>query len=189
MEVLGLTEIPQGLEDGRVRNLLALTEADFRIEDIAARLARTNRYAGATHWPYSVALHSVLVSYLCPRLPLAGLLHDIPEAFGIGDLIAPIKRKLPAYVELEEAIVSQLIRPFPALAWHQDSQVREADERAYQLECLYLRGRWPNPEHTKWEPARPNADEVALCSAWLTREWSWRKARTRFIKRYRELTS
>ena len=59
--------IPQGLEDGSVRNLLALTSADYNIEDIASRLAKLNRYAGATNWPYSVATHSVLLHRMSIR--------------------------------------------------------------------------------------------------------------------------
>ena len=197
--------IPQGLEDGRVRDLLALTFEDFDIRGIAARLARTNRYAGATHWPYSVATHSVLVSHLCEeyapagfgcagaklrrQYALAGLLHDIPESFGIGDMISPIKRVLPGYRELEDAIVQQLIPAFPALALHTDPTVRRADERAYQLECKILRGSWPRREHTSFECADMNALEIDLAEWLLESEVSWSRSKFLFLQRYKELTN
>ena len=186
-------EIPQGLEDGRVRDLLALTDADFSVEEIAARLARINRFAGATHWPYSVALHSVLVSHLCAHSTsyedwrLAGLLHDIPEAFGIGDLITPIKRLVTGYRELEDALVTQLCVPFPALTLHASEEVRWADERAYQLECLFLRGAWPRPEHTRFAALAPDSLEYQLGRKYLISEWNWRDARDEFVHRYEEL--
>jgi hypothetical protein len=189
------SSIPQGLEDGRVRDLLALTSEDFNVREIAARLARTNRYAGATHWPYSVATHSVLVSCLCeaatdgaPLVALAGLLHDIPESFGIGDMISPIKRVLPAYRELEDAIVRQLIPAFPALALHTDPRVRRADERAYQLECKVLRGAWPLREHTSFECVDMSALEIDLAEWLLESEVSWSRSKALFLMRYKELT-
>ncbi|OFW44758.1 MAG: hypothetical protein A3J29_07940 [Acidobacteria bacterium RIFCSPLOWO2_12_FULL_67_14b] len=62
------------------------------IEDIAHHLALQNRFAGATVEPYSVAQHSVLVSYCCdPADALHGLLHDAAEAY-LGDLVRPLKR-------------------------------------------------------------------------------------------------
>lgn len=182
--------IRQGLEDGRVRDLLALTSEDFQMADIGARLARINRYAGATKWPYSVATHSVLVSYLAePWFARAGLLHDIPEAFGIGDLIAPIKRLegFESYRKLEDQLIAQLVPAFPALALNKCDAVRWADERAYQLECLYLCGKWPEDPHTRWTPSTPTWREHELATFFLSAEFSWRDSRDTFMARYREL--
>lgn len=65
--------------------------SDLRIETLAHHLATVNRFAGATHTPYSVAQHSVLVSKLVPNaFALAALLHDASEAF-LMDIPAPIK--------------------------------------------------------------------------------------------------
>lgn len=59
-------------------------------EAIGNTLAKANRFAGRTPEPFSVALHSVLVSALCstPQGRALGLLHDAHEAF-LGDIITP----------------------------------------------------------------------------------------------------
>lgn len=62
------------------------------ITDIARPLAYQPRWAGATLQFYSVAEHSVMVSYLVPpEHALDGLLHDCDEAI-CGDLPSVVKR-------------------------------------------------------------------------------------------------
>jgi len=63
------------------------------IEDIAHALSMICRYTGHSSKFYSVAEHSVLVSYLGD--PKYGLLHDASEAY-ICDIASPIK-KLPEF--------------------------------------------------------------------------------------------
>lgn len=67
---------------------------------IAHRLARINRWGGATLVPYSVAQHSLLVAQIVRRrhpprrdLVLHALLHDAHE-YLVGDIIAPVERRL-----------------------------------------------------------------------------------------------
>lgn len=178
------THIPQGLERGRIRNLLALTDLDFEIEPIAHRLSQINRYCGALRHPYSVATHSVVVSRLAPvSCAWDALLHDITESFGIGDMISPIKRKDAFYNALEHAIRCQLVEPF-GLFPEESSAVRHADERAYQLECFYLRGDWPLPEHTRFEPWEPTPKEEVIARDLILHELTWRQGRDAFLDRY-----
>lgn len=77
----------------------------FTISDIILGLARINRFNGQTRVPYSVAQHSVNVSYLVPKnQALAALWHDAAEAF-TGDVTTPMKQMLgPVYKELEGRI-------------------------------------------------------------------------------------
>lgn len=76
--------------------------SEFTIKDIALGLSRLNRFLGQTRVPYSVARHSVNVSYLVPpEQSLAGLLHDAAEAF-LGDVPTPLKAALGnAFRDLE----------------------------------------------------------------------------------------
>jgi uncharacterized protein len=62
------------------------------IQDIAHSLSMQCRFSGHIKYFYSVAQHSVLVSYLCDSADaLWGLLHDATEAY-LVDLPSPLKR-------------------------------------------------------------------------------------------------
>jgi len=78
-----------------------VADSDISILDIAASLAKLNRWNGHTVRPISVAEHSLLVLEIlqremaqhAPHVLLAALLHDAHEAY-TGDVITPIKRVL-----------------------------------------------------------------------------------------------
>lgn len=117
---------------------------DISLEDIAHGLANTCRYAGQSGIFYSVAEHAVLVSERLrrrgahPRLILAGLHHDDPEAF-LGDLTRPLKTLLPHFHVLEEkmwaAIKVALDINCPTI---DEPAVKEADNWALAAEAYYL---------------------------------------------------
>lgn len=181
--------IGQSLEDGRVRDLLNLqAPEDFHIHDIANRLAKINRYAGALKFPLSVATHSVMVSHLLGDgyLSFLGLMHDITESFGIGDMASPIKRLLPGYVELENRIWKQCCAALD-LPVKLPKDVHIADERAYQLESLYIRGAYPWPEHTKFPATAVTPREGELCYMYLFNEIPWQVSAKLFVDRWIEL--
>jgi len=201
--------IPHGTETGRVRNLLALEEEDFQIKPLARRLAKICRYGGASPWFYAVTSHSLLVSKLLENeqgpyakpgaraafraddvrdLAYAGLMHDVTEAFGIGDMISPLKRLkgFEAYNEIEYRIREQLVGPFDLIE-HELPEVKRADERAYQLECRYMKGSWPKPNHTKFEPWYPTDAEHEACLFYLKQEISWRDSARLFIAAFDRL--
>jgi len=104
--------------------------AEIRIEDIAHHLSILNRFAGATRVPYSVAQHSVLLSYCCePQDALHGLLDDAPEAY-LGDWIRPVKwlGMMDAMVAVEDALRVFVFGVF-GLTPQRPASVAEMDDR------------------------------------------------------------
>ena len=107
------------------------------IDDIAHALARQCRFTGHSRDFYTVAQHSVLVSWRCPlECALEGLLHDAGEAY-LADLARPVKVQpaMAAYREAEErlerviAAKFGLVFPWPAAVKRADDAVLRAEAR------------------------------------------------------------
>jgi hypothetical protein len=131
-------------------------EEQIDIHDIAHSLAAINRFNGHTKYPYSVAMHSVLLSRMvAPEFAFEGLLHDAHEAY-VGDVASPLKQcGLNGYRELEEISRLAVARKF-GLPSDVSPEVREADLRMCLTEGMQLLG---NPPPRPWNiPAPPYPD-------------------------------
>jgi hypothetical protein len=154
---------------------------DVCLEDIAHHLALVCRFGGAVREPYSVAEHSVRVSYVAAAAgyALAGLLHDASEAY-LVDVPRPVKRApaMHAYREAEHAVQSTINRRFglPPLA-DRLSEVMDADEILLATEARDLMAQPPMP----WNLRAPPLPDVIV-------PWTWREAEARFLARFAELT-
>ncbi len=130
---------PFRLVSGYVIDLNSIDMALVDIESIAHALSQLNRFGGHTQWPYSVAVHSVLVSMLLAETPLAyeGLMHDITEGCGCVDVPSPVKKQCPDYRTVEKKIRYRLSSKF-GIAPVEPSGVKLADLTARKLEQHYL---------------------------------------------------
>jgi len=109
---------------GLAYNFAAPDPASIRLDDIAHALANACRYAGHTSRFYSVAEHSVRVSYVLDRWELAqglaslvpayGLLHDGHEAY-VWDCPRPFKPLLgdvySQFAERADAAIVEALLP------------------------------------------------------------------------------
>lgn len=124
-------------------NPLDLRPEDIRIEDIAHSLSLLCRYGGHCKTFYSVAQHSlhvaVVISERFPLVRLFGLLHDAAETY-LGDMITPLKERIPAFRKYENEIMVRILskfcpRPPTPLEW---IRVKRADARVLLGEAFFL---------------------------------------------------
>lgn len=170
--------------------------SDFRIEDIAAGLAKECRFNGQCQGFYSVAQHSVLLSRLLPDdLALVGLLHDAPEAY-LRDVSRPVKyyNGMDTYRDLHFKFWQAIAFKFhiPAML---DERIEAADNAMLAAEKRDL---MPEHMHDEWpvlqgvEPAPYNlaaSNQVTPYNpATQQRALDWEAAYWVFMGRYDELT-
>lgn len=118
------------------------------IQDIAHALSNICRYTGHSFEFFSVAQHSVLVSYLCNyENALYGLLHDASEAY-CQDIASPIKRSVEftSYRELEKKIQNAVCKRF-SLPEKEPEDVKRADMLMLATESRDLMA----PLHPDWK--------------------------------------
>jgi hypothetical protein len=158
---------------------------DFYIEDIAHGLSHLCRFAGHVREFYSVAEHSVRVSWACaPEDALQGLLHDATEAYLI-DLPSPIKHSpgLFGYRHAEHNLRVPLAERFHLPFMLPDS-VEHADKVLLMTEKRDLLGPAPDGA-TKWGYDGNTYEPLSR----RIRPWSPILARHLFLARYTELAS
>lgn len=133
------------------------------IQDIAHALSMQCRFSGHTSYFYSVAQHSVGVSYLCDEQDaLWGLLHDASEAY-LVDIPNPLKRsgQFDPYLKFENQMMSAVCKRF-GLSESEPDSVRRADKMMLNIEANQLmsplREDWVHPKQQslfKIDPLSP----------------------------------
>lgn len=161
------------------------------IDDIATALARIPRFGAKmklTEYTYSVAQHSVLVSYLVAlEFALAGLLHDATEGLLGFDMPTPVKAVLPEFkAKIEEPIDRAVFARF-GIPWGHMAEVKKADLDALMIERHLLMDKPPRP----WTIEFPKGFDVdGWCETWadlVEPVLPWQTARSVFLSRFRKL--
>lgn len=172
------------LADGQMFDLVNPDPRVITIDVIAHALSRICRFTGHVSVPlYSVAEHSVRVSWLVPDHDAReGLMHDAAEAL-IGDVAAPLKRLLPDYRRIEERIEKVIAERF-GLLYPWPLSVKEADLDMLRLEAVTFMQPEGIPD---WAPILAR-EPVVYEADWLGHlGWGHVRAFETFIDRAKEL--
>jgi 5'-deoxynucleotidase YfbR-like HD superfamily hydrolase len=148
------------------------------IQDVAHALSMQCRFSGHCKKFYSVAQHSVLVSYICNfEDALWGLLHDASEAY-LVDVPRPLKHsgKFGAYIEFEETMQKAICRRF-SLPEKEPYSVKKADKILLATEARDL---LPSLRSDWTQPTEPLPFHIEA--------WSPEEAKAAFMKRFFDLT-
>ncbi len=141
------------------------------IEDIAHALSNLCRFTGHCRTFYSVAEHSVRVSYAVPeRDALWGLLHDAPEAY-LADMSRPLKRYADfgiPYQRAEGTLMEVIAEKFglrpgyipPASVKHADTVLLMTEKRDLMHGCNKAWGNTAEPLDGRISPWIPQAAEI-----------------------------
>jgi hypothetical protein len=117
-EIVHSPDVPPAwmqMASGKGIDLLRPSPDVVDFNDIATHLSRLCRFTGAAST--SVALHSVVVSMLCPpHLRLHGLLHDAHEAY-FGDDSTPKKNAIYAVSPAAAEVLADLKHRWDEAIW------------------------------------------------------------------------
>jgi len=105
---------------------------EITIECIGWALSMQCRFNGHLNNFYSVAQHSVIVSEIVEsghpfdnKLIFRAFMHDAPEAY-VGDIVTPIKKLLPKFYEIEDAVDRAICDKFD-MEYNMPPCIKEAD--------------------------------------------------------------
>lgn len=163
---------------------LNLKDADIRLKDIAHSLALTNRFAGHSRIPISVAQHSIWVSKLCGwPYRKEGLLHDAAEAY-LGDMTRPVKHSelMEGFRLAEASVQSTVERAFNL------NTGPEARRMVDQMDNLMVRFEYEIAfgEGPEFYYGPINKNQRGLLMGW--RPMTWQEAETMFLMEWNDIT-
>lgn len=144
---------------GRMIQLEDFKAEDIKIEDIAHSLSLQCRYCGHTSYHYSIAQHSVLVSYMVPEhIAKQALLHDTTEAY-LVDIPSHLKKLVAfePYMVLEDK-VWKVISEYYNVDYELDPILKVADKGILWWESNVLMRDRQGDLNPYWERYREAAE-------------------------------
>lgn len=158
----------------------------INIRDIAHSLSNYCRWGGHISTFFSVAQHSVMVSYMCaPEDALNGLLHDSPESI-LGDMIRPFKYlpEMKIYKVIEKKVADCIAFAFNLPTIDKTPSVEKSDTLMLAREFVNLR--LPNTV-PQW------AYDLLIANGYTKNDyfecWDPAVAKFKFLDRFEELTN
>ncbi len=150
---------------------------DINILAVACGLSHQCRYAGQIKQFFSIAEHSLQLSYAVPsEYAKWALLHDAAEAF-ITDIPSPIKAHLPEFIEIENKVMEAVCDAF-SIDREMPEIVKEYDARI----CVNERANLLTPLEGGWEGDLKPLDGVTF------NFYKPNDAHVRFLGRFYELS-
>lgn len=123
----------------------------FDIEEVGHSLSNICRYTGHVREFYSVAQHSVLVSYCVPEPDVKTAFgHDFGESV-LGDVSSPLKAQLEDYKAREYVVEKEIARQFGLIFPHPPS-VKSADLRVMLAEMRDLKDGYISADYPGLKP-------------------------------------
>jgi hypothetical protein len=119
------------------------------MEDISWALGRILRYNGHIKQDFTVAHHSVVMSYMVPdEYRMEALLHDAAEAY-MGDIIQPVKALFPEVQKLEAVVAGAIMAKYARGVkldvsehglpiYNKSPIIMKADTVIYKHECFHF---------------------------------------------------
>lgn len=162
---------------GKYFNFTNPSKYKFEIESVAHALSQQCRWFGNCNKFFSIAQHSILVSYNTDEgYELEGLLHDGQESV-MGDCASPLKAMLSRYSEIEVEAEKALLKQF-GLSYPLHHSVKRSD-----LVVLATEARDIMPVCKTW-PILKGVQPLKK----IIQPWGPEKAKRKFLERFYELT-
>lgn len=158
--------------------------ASIVIEDIAHSLSQICRFTGHSRCHYSVAEHSIRVSWLAEKkygreFAREGLLHDAAEAY-VSDLNGPLKRLVGEGYKKWEGVAEDAVGAKFGFKTPKSKEVKDCDGVVYLTEKRDLFPPYNLP-FTSYPDKQPLSDPIIPMSSEL--------ARLLFLYRFEEVKS
>ncbi len=163
---------------GKKVDLLNLKPEDVSLIEVAHALSQKCRFSGHTDQFYSVAQHSVLLSWKVDvQYAMYALLHDVGETY-LPDIPTPIKSRITGFRAIEERNFETIVSVL-APDMKRSGLVRIADQRMCLTEARDLIS---NADITEWELYQ----EYKPYETTIT-PWDALSAEAFFLNRYKTL--
>lgn len=140
------------LLSGRLIDLQNPTIKDIYFDDIAWSLSGQIRYNRHIPLDYTVARHSIIMSYAVDEEhAMEALLHDAGEAY-LSDVVNPLKKLFPEIEKMEDRITALIMKKYHPKLVIENGEYKKSDAVARADHEIYV--------HECWRFGRPDGEYI-----------------------------